>query len=106
MGICNRADIFQEKISELFKGFDTVRSYIYDILVITKKYFKNHINSLEKVLHKLEESELNLNTEKSFFGRTETEHLSLWVGNQGVRLLLTEIRKVFLFLFSPSLYLY
>ena len=28
MGICNRTDIFQEKISELFKGFDTVRLYI------------------------------------------------------------------------------
>ena len=47
------------------------------------------MNSLEKVLHKLEESELNLNAEKSFFGRTETEHLGLWVGNQGVRPLLT-----------------
>ena len=64
------------------------------------------MNSLEKVLHKLEESELNLNAEKSFFGRTETEHLGLWVGNQGVRPLLTEIRKVFLFLFPPSLSLY
>ena len=70
MGICNRTDIFQEKISELFKGFDTVRLYIQDILVITKKYFKNHMNSLEKVLHKLKELELNLNAEKSFFGRT------------------------------------
>ena len=39
MSVCNSPDIFQEKISELFKGFDTVRAYINNVLVITKKYF-------------------------------------------------------------------
>ena len=37
MGVCNSPDIFQENISELFDGFDTVSSYIDYVLVITKK---------------------------------------------------------------------
>ena len=29
MGMCNSPDIFQENMSELFVGLDTVRVYIY-----------------------------------------------------------------------------
>ena len=36
MGVCNSPDIFQEKISELFDGFNMVRVYIDDVLVINK----------------------------------------------------------------------
>ena len=36
MGVCNSPDIFQEKIYELVDGFDMVRAYIDDVLVITK----------------------------------------------------------------------
>ena len=37
MGVCNSPDIFQENISELFDGFDMVRAYIDDVLVISLK---------------------------------------------------------------------
>ena len=36
MGLCNSPDIFQEKMSELFIGLDTVRVYIDDLLHVTK----------------------------------------------------------------------
>ena len=36
MGLCNSPDIFQEKMSELFVGLDTVRVYIDDLLHVTK----------------------------------------------------------------------
>ena len=50
MGVCNSANIFQEIISELFKGLDMVRAYIDDVLVIIKNEFKDHIKALEKYL--------------------------------------------------------
>ena len=50
MGVCNSPDIFQEKISKLFEGFDMVHFYIDDVLVITKSDFKYHINVSDKVL--------------------------------------------------------
>ena len=37
MGVCNIPDIFQENISEPFYGFDMVRAYIDDELVIAKQ---------------------------------------------------------------------
>ena len=35
MGVCNGPNIFQEKISELFDGFDMVCAYIDDVLNTT-----------------------------------------------------------------------
>ena len=35
-GLCKSHDIFQEKMSELFVGLDTVRFYIDDLLNVTK----------------------------------------------------------------------
>ena len=71
MGVCNSPDIFQEKISELFQGFDEVRAYIDDVLVITKENYENHLVALERVLQRLAEAGLKVNADKSFFGRTE-----------------------------------
>ena len=51
-GSCNIPDILQEKISDLFKGYDIVHTYIDDVLVITKKYFTEPLKALEKALHK------------------------------------------------------
>ena len=66
MGVCNSPDIFQEKISELFEGFDTVRAYIDDILVITKNDFMDHLVELEKAQQRLAEAGLKFNADKSF----------------------------------------
>ena len=50
MDVCNNPNIFQEKISELFEGFNRVREYIDNLLVIAKKYFTDHLKELEKYL--------------------------------------------------------
>ena len=46
MGVCNSPDLFQEKISELFEGFDTLHAYIDDIILINKKRFTNYLKEL------------------------------------------------------------
>ena len=69
MGVCNSPNIFQEKISELFEGFDTVRTFLDNVIFITSKYFTDHLKALEKVLQKLAELGLKLNAENSFFKR-------------------------------------
>jgi hypothetical protein len=43
MGLCNSPDIFQEKMSELMEGLEFVRTYINDLLVITKESFDDHL---------------------------------------------------------------
>ena len=72
MGVCNSSYIFQGKISKLFEGFDMLRAYIDDVLVVTKNNFKKHLKSLYRVLQRLAQGWLKVNAEKSFFGKTET----------------------------------
>ena len=75
MDICNSPYIFQEKIYKLFELFDTVRSYIYYVLVIAKKDFTDHLKALDKVLQKLAEAGLTVNIERLFPGKMETKYL-------------------------------
>ena len=53
MGVYNSTYIFQEKISELFYGFDMVRAYIDDVIIITKNNSKDHLKALDRVLQRL-----------------------------------------------------
>ena len=61
MGLQNSPDIFQEKMSELMVGLDFVRTYIDDLLVITRREeidtaempWKRHIMQLQKVFELL-----------------------------------------------------
>ena len=46
MGLCNSPDIFQEKMSELFIGLDTVRFYIDELLRATKGSWTENLNFL------------------------------------------------------------
>ena len=50
MGFYGIPYISQEKISKLFDGFDMVRAYIDDVLVITKNNFEDHLKALDRVL--------------------------------------------------------
>ena len=43
---CNSHDILQKHISKLFEGFDMLNTYIYDLTMITKNDFKDHLKAL------------------------------------------------------------
>ena len=43
MWVCNSPNIFQENISKLFDSFDMIRSYIDDLIVITKNNYEESI---------------------------------------------------------------
>jgi len=53
MGLCNSPDIFQEKMSELMMGLEFVRTYIDDLLCITKGSFTDHLEKLDLVFARL-----------------------------------------------------
>ena len=94
MGVCNSPDIFQENIFKQFDGFDMVRAYIYDVLVITKNDFEDYVKSLDRVLQRLEEAGLKVNAEKYFMWWTETGYLGFRVRNIGVRPLLSKVEVI------------
>ena len=64
IGLCNSPDIFQEKMSELFVGLDTVRVYIDDLLHVTKWSWKEYLTILEEMFTRLHKAGLKFNASK------------------------------------------
>ena len=61
MEVSNSLDIFQEKMNEMFRGFEFILSYIDDLLIITKGDWSNHLENLELTLQKLKYNGLKCN---------------------------------------------
>jgi hypothetical protein len=85
MGLCNSLDIFQEKMSILMQDLDYVRAYIDDLLILSKGDWNDHLDKLEAVLQRIEDSGLKVNAKKSFFGRSELEYLGYWITRTGIQ---------------------
>ena len=58
MGIWNSPDIFQENMNEMFRGFEFIRAYIDDLLIITKGYWSDHLKKLEWFLQTVKDKEI------------------------------------------------
>ena len=50
MGVAGSPDIFQEKMSDLMRALEFVRTYLDDLLVITKGTFDDHLVKVKVVL--------------------------------------------------------
>ena len=75
MGIAGSPDIFQEKMSDLMATLEFVRTYLDDLLIITKGSLEDHLEKLSVVLTRLQEAGLRINADKSNFCTLETEYL-------------------------------
>ena len=94
MGVCSSADIFQEQMSELMAGLEFVRTYLDDILCITKSGFEDHLDKLERVFIRLAEVNLKVNAEKSFFAKPELEYLGFWVSRDGIQPIAKKVEAI------------
>ena len=95
MGLCNRSpDIFQEKMNKLFVGFEDVRAYLDDCLLITSGTYKHHLERLDQVLNKLRNVGLKVNASKSFFAKGELEYLGYWITRDGIQPLPDKIKAI------------
>ena len=94
MGLCNSADIFQEKMSELLSGLETVRVYIDDILHITKGSFEEHLEVLDEVFSRLRQSGLKVNANKSNFGQHELDYLGYHITRTGITPIATKVQGI------------
>ena len=84
MGQCNSPNIFQEKISELFIGLDTVRVYIDDLLHVTKVSWTEHLFILEEMFTSLQKAGLKVNVSRSCFGAHKFDYLGYHITREGV----------------------
>ena len=85
MGIAGSPDIFQSKMSELMATLEFVRTYLDDLLCITKGNLEDHLNKLREVLTRLQEAGLKVNADKSKFCAFETEYLGYVLTRDGIK---------------------
>jgi len=85
MGLCNSPDIFQEKMSELMDGLAFVQTHIDDLPCLTKGTLSDHLEKAELVLQRLQKAGLKVNVAKSFFARSQLEHLGCWITRTGIK---------------------
>ena len=71
MLVTNYPDILQHKMNDLFHGFEFICAYIYELLVLTKRYWIDHVQKLELTLNKLKVKLFKCSIEDSFFGKTK-----------------------------------
>ena len=64
MGVSNSPDIFLEKMNKMFRGFELIRAYINNMLIITKGDWSDHAEKLKLTLKKLKDNDLNYNIER------------------------------------------
>jgi len=85
MGIACSPDIFQAKMSELMGTLEFVRTYIDDLLCITKGSLDDHLSKLKRVFIRLQDARLTVNAHKSSFCATETEYLGNILSQDGIK---------------------
>ena len=94
MGLCNSPDIFQEKMSELMEGLEFVRTYLDDLLCLTKGTFEDHLEKLERIFVRLQKAGLKVNAKKSFFARGELEYLGYWITRDGIQPMPKKVKAI------------
>jgi hypothetical protein len=85
MGFAGSADIFQAEMGNLMASLEYVRAYIAVLLVITKGSLGDHLDKLEAVFIRLQDSGLKFNAVKSFFCTAGTEYLGYILTRGGVK---------------------
>ena len=62
-----------------------VRTYIDDLLCLTKGSYDDRLEKLDRVFTRLAQAGLKVNAKKSFFGRSELEYLGYWITRDGIQ---------------------
>ena len=94
MGLNNSPDVFQEKMSDLMKGLDFVRTCLDHLLVITKSSSNDHLEKLDTMLSRLKSAGLKVNAKKSFFAQSELEFLGYWITHKGVQPMPDKVKAI------------
>jgi hypothetical protein len=85
MGVAGSPDIFQAKMLELMLALEFVRTYIDDLLVITKASLEDHLAKLRMVFTRLREAGSRINADKSTFCIITTEYLGYTLTRESIK---------------------
>ena len=84
-GYCRFTRHFSGKMSELMVALEFVKTYLDDLLCITRASLDNHLEKQREVLTRLREAGLKANAQKSKFCTKETEYLGYVLTTDGIK---------------------
>ena len=94
MGLCNSPGIFQESMSELFIGLDTLPVYIDELSHVKKGYWTENFTVLEEMFTRLHKAGLKVNASKSCFGAHKFDYLGYHVTRDGVMPIPNKVKAI------------
>ena len=56
--VANSPENFQQRMNDLFHGFEFIHAYINEIFILTKRDWEDHVQNLELTLNNLKEKGL------------------------------------------------
>lgn len=92
-GISSAPEYFQKKMDTILQGLDGVVCHMDDILVFGKDKAE-HDARLRKVLDRLSQAGLTLNSEKFEFAKTQLEYLGQVIDSSGIRKDPTKVKAI------------
>ena len=84
MGAACAPDIFQARMTSIFRELEYVQCYIDDLLIISSGDFDDHLEKLDAVLQKLCEKGFQVNAAKSNFCALELDYLGYTLSREGI----------------------
>jgi Reverse transcriptase (RNA-dependent DNA polymerase) len=72
-------------MSSIFDDLEYVKTYIDDLITISKGNWSEHLQHLDVVLQRLKDAGLKINANKSFFDKPELEYLGYWITRNGIQ---------------------
>jgi len=75
-------------------GLAFVRTYIDDLLCLTKGTFSDHLEKVELVLQRLQKAGRKVNVTKSFFAHSQLEYLGYWITRTGIKPVCDKVKTV------------
>jgi Reverse transcriptase (RNA-dependent DNA polymerase). len=82
MGMWCSGDIFQAKVDQLLGDIEGVKTYIDNILVISKGSFDDHLKQLDTCFKIIQEAGLKVKADKCSFGLSENPYLGYIISSR------------------------
>jgi Arginine decarboxylase (spermidine biosynthesis) len=84
MGVCQSSDIAQEIMEQVLRDIEGVEIYIDDIGIFSNSW-EEHIDTLHKVLERLQNNGFSINPLKCEWAIKETDWLGYWLTPTGIK---------------------
>ena len=87
-------DVFQEKMTTIFRGFIDIIAYMDNVRIATESSFEQHVQRLEQVLISLRINNLHGHVKGTYLASKTVDHLGYTLTDKGIQPPITKILPI------------